>query len=40
MKKFDLEAAKRGAAVCTAYGLPVRILCFDRKGGVTFQLLL
>lgn len=33
MKDFDLEAAKRGAAVCTAYGLPVRILCFDRKGG-------
>lgn len=33
MKQFDLEAAKRGAAVCTAYGLPVRILCFDRKGG-------
>lgn len=33
MKNFDLEAAKRGAAVCTAYGMPVRILCFDRKGG-------
>lgn len=33
MKNFDLEAAKQGAAVCTAYGMPVRILCFDRKGG-------
>lgn len=39
MKKFDLEAAKRGAAVCTAYGLPVRILCFDRKGGGNFPII-
>lgn len=30
MKKFDLEAAKRGAAVCTKYGMDVRIICFDR----------
>lgn len=31
MKPFDLEAAKRGAAVCTRNGRPVRIICFDRK---------
>ena len=30
MKKFDLEAAKRGAAVCTKYVMDVRIICFDR----------
>lgn len=32
MKNFDLEAAKRGAAVCTRSGRNVRILCCDRKG--------
>lgn len=32
MKKFDLEAAKRGAAVCTMSGRNVRILCCNRKG--------
>lgn len=31
MKNFDLEAAKRGAAVCTVSGTPVRIICFDRR---------
>lgn len=30
MKPFDLDAAKRGAAVCTKYGMEVRIICFDR----------
>ena len=30
MKNFDLEAAKRGAAVCTKCGMEVRIICFDR----------
>lgn len=30
MKNFDLEAAKRGAAVCTKYVMDVRIICFDR----------
>lgn len=30
MKNFDLEAAKRGAAVCTRGGMEVRIVCFDR----------
>lgn len=29
MKNFDLEAAKRGAAVCTRSGMEVRIICFD-----------
>lgn len=28
-KDFDLDAAKRGATVCTRDGLPARILCFD-----------
>lgn len=32
MKNFDLEAAKRGAAVCTISGHKVRILCYDKKG--------
>lgn len=31
MKDFDLEAAKRGAAVCTVGGIPVRIICFDSR---------
>lgn len=31
MKDFDLEAAKRGAAVCTIGGIPVRIICFDSR---------
>ena len=30
MKAFDLNAAKRGAAVCTRSGGNVRIICFDR----------
>lgn len=29
MKTFDLEAAKRGAAVCTQYGDPARIIGID-----------
>lgn len=31
MKKFDLEAAKRGAAVCTRDGHPARIIAYDGK---------
>lgn len=31
MKNFDLDAAKRGAAVCTRNGKPVRIICWDMK---------
>lgn len=34
MKEFDLEAAKKGARVCTREGRPVRILCFDKKGDI------
>lgn len=34
MKNFDLEAAKRGAAVCTRRGQDVRIVCFDRLDSV------
>lgn len=30
-KNFDLDAAKRGATVCTAEGQAVRILCYDLK---------
>lgn len=32
MKDFDLEAAKRGAAVCTRDGRNARIIAFDCKG--------
>mgnify|MGYP003178259889 FL=1 len=32
MKPFDLEAAKRGAAVCTRDGSCVRIVCTDCRG--------
>jgi hypothetical protein len=28
-KPFDLEAAKAGKPVCTKWGLPVRIVCWD-----------
>lgn len=31
MKPFDLEAAKRGAPVCTRGGRAARIICFDLK---------
>lgn len=30
MRKFDLAAAKAGAAVCTINGKPVRIICTNR----------
>ena len=39
MKKFDLEAAKAGAPVCTRDGKPVRIVCFDRKTESELKLL-
>lgn len=32
MKNFDLEAAKRGAAVCIRSGENARIICYDKKG--------
>ncbi len=28
---FDLEAAKAGKPVCTKWGLPVRVICWDYK---------
>ena len=31
MKAFDLDAAKRGAAVCTRSGNSARIICWDMK---------
>jgi len=31
MKEFDLEAAKKGAEVCTRDGRNGRIICFNRK---------
>lgn len=33
MKPFNLEEAKAGKPVCTANGLPARILCFDKAKG-------
>ena len=38
MKKFDLEAAKKGAPVCTRDGRKARIVCFDVQDGV-YQIL-
>lgn len=31
MKDFDMEAARRGAAVCTRAGHPARIIAYDGK---------
>ena len=31
MRKFNLEEAKAGKAVCTRAGDKARIICFDRK---------
>ena len=39
MKTFDLEAAKRGAAVCTRDGRNARIIAFDCKGYVRKPIL-
>ena len=39
MKNFDLEAAKRGAAVCTRDGRNARIIAFDCKGYVRKPIL-
>jgi len=33
MKRFNLEAARQGAPVCTRDGHKARIICFDRKEG-------
>lgn len=37
MKKFDLEAAKKGAAVCLQDGTPVKILDFDFNGDILYK---
>lgn len=37
MKTFDLEAAKRGAAVCTQYGEPVRIVGIDTSDPIAIS---
>lgn len=37
MKKFDLEAAKNGAAVCLRDGTPVKILDFDFNGRIIYK---
>lgn len=34
MKKFDLEAAKRGAAVCMRNGKQARIICVDANNSL------
>ena len=39
MKKLDLEAAKRGARVCTRDGCPVRIFSYNLQGHHTFPIL-
>lgn len=39
MKKFDIEKAKKGAAVCLRDGTPVKILDFDYNGMVLFKYL-
>lgn len=37
MKTFDLDAAKRGAAVCTQYGEPVRIVEIDTSDPIAIS---
>lgn len=37
MKKFDIEKAKNGAAVCMRDGTPVKILDFDYNGSILFK---
>lgn len=37
MKAFDLDAAKRGAAVCTQYGEPVRIVEIDTSDPIAIS---
>lgn len=39
MKKFDLEKAKNGAAVCLGDGTPVRILDFDFNGRIAYKFI-
>lgn len=37
MKKFDLEKAKNGAAVCLMDGTPVKIIDFDYNGLILYK---
>ncbi|MBR6333720.1 MAG: hypothetical protein IKR77_04930 [Bacteroidales bacterium] len=37
MKRFDLEKAKNGAAVCLMDGTPVKILDFDYNGLILYK---
>ena len=37
MKPFDLEKAKKGAAVCLRDGTPVKILDFDYSGKILYK---
>lgn len=37
MKKFDIEKAKNGAAVCLRDGTPVKILDFDYNGNILYK---
>lgn len=37
MKKFDIEKAKNGAAVCLRDGTPVKILDFDYQGNILYK---
>lgn len=38
MKKFDIEKAKNGAAVCLEDGTPVKILDFDFNGDILYKV--
>lgn len=38
MKKFDIEKAKNGAAVCLRDGTPVKILDFEYNGNILFEI--
>lgn len=38
MKQFDIEKAKKGAAVCLRDGTPVKILDFDYNGSVLYEI--
>lgn len=39
MRKFDLAAAKAGAAVCTREGKTARVICYDRRGSVDTRIM-
>ena len=39
MKPFDLEAAKKGAKVCTRNGLPARIVTFSNDPNSNYPII-